>query len=342
MLSYKESEQGQILHTGINEAGSAAAMQVVGTSYATQDQPMVPFYIFYSMFGFQRTGDQFWAAGDQLSRGFVVGATAGRTTLAGEGTQHMDGHSPILAATNHAFVHYDPAYGYEIRHIVKDGLQRMYGEDPRDPNVMYYLTVYNEPMVQPAEPEDVDVEGIIKGIHRISAADGDGPWVQLLASGVGVPWAEHAKELLAEDWGVRAGVWSVTSWNELRREALEVEKHNFLNPEDQKVPYVTSKLDGAGGPFVATSDYDHLVQDQIRPWIPGDYHTLGADGFGYSDTRRAARRQFLIDAHSLVVKALQALVKQGSMDASVVREAIEKYDLTNPKAGESGAAGGDA
>jgi pyruvate dehydrogenase E1 component len=218
----------------------------------------------------------------------------------------------------------------------------MYGGTHANPNVMYYLTVYNEPFKQPAEPENVDVDGIVRGIHRVSEGSDDGHRVQLLASGVGVPWAYEAQELLVNDWGVAADIWSVTSWNELRREALEVEKHNFLNPEDQKVPYVTSKLDGAGGPFVATSDYDHLVQDQIRPWIPGDYHTLGADGFGYSDTRRAARRQFLIDAHSLVVKALQALVKQGSMDASVVREAIEKYDLTNPKAGESGAAGGDA
>ncbi|MGO1511521.1 MAG: pyruvate dehydrogenase (acetyl-transferring), homodimeric type [Actinomycetaceae bacterium] len=342
MLSYKESEQGQIMHTGINEAGSASLLQAVGTSHATHGVPMVPVYIFYSMFGFQRTGDQFWAAGDQLTRGFVIGATAGRTTLAGEGTQHMDGHSPILASTNPAFVHYDPAYGYEIRHIVRDGIQRMYGDDPRDPNVMYYLTVYNEPMAQPAEPEDVDVEGILKGIHRVSPAEGDGPWVQLLASGVGVPWAHHAKEILAEDWGVRAGVWSVTSWYELRRQALEVEQHNFLNPEDQQVPYVTTKLDGAGGPFIATSDYDHQVQDSIRQWVPGEYYTLGADGFGYSDTRPAARRQFLIDSHSMVVKALQALVAQGDLEPGVVRQAIEKYDLLNPRAGQSGTAGGDS
>ena len=168
MLSYRESEQGQVLHTGITEAGSAAAFQVVGTAYATHNLPMVPFYIFYSMFGFQRTGDQFWAAGDQLSKGFVIGATAGRTTLTGEGLQHMDGNSQVLAATNHAFVCYDPAYAYELRHIMSDGLERMYGDaGGRDPNVMYYLTVYNEPIHQPAEPENLDVNGLIKGIYRL-------------------------------------------------------------------------------------------------------------------------------------------------------------------------------
>ncbi len=237
MLSYKESEAGQIMHTGINEAGSAAAFQSVGTSYATQGEIMVPFYIFYSMFGFQRTGDQFWAAGDQLTRGFIIGATAGRTTLTGEGLQHADGHSPLLAGTNTAIVQYDPAFGYEIRHIVRDGIERMFGPgehgvgaDGRDQNVMYYLTVYNEPMVQPAEPEDVDVEGILKGIHRIAVGEGDGPRAQILASGVGVPWALEAQQLLREDWGVAADVWSVTSWNELRRDALAADQAAFLDP----------------------------------------------------------------------------------------------------------------
>jgi len=344
MLSYKESETGQIMHMGINEAGSAAAMQTVGTAYATLGEPLIPVYIFYSMFGFQRTGDAFWAAGDQLARGFVIGATAGRTTLAGEGLQHMDGHSLVLAQTNPAFVNYDPAYAYEIRHIVRDGLQRMYGkDDPRDPNVMYYLTVYNEPMHQPAEPEDVDVEGILKGIHRIAPSEGDGPWVQLMASGVGVPWALHAREILAEDWGVRAGVWSVTSWGELRREALEIERKRLLEPAgEHPEPYVTAKLRDAGGPFVASSDWDHMVPDMIRQWVPGDYHVLGADGFGYSDTRPAARRQFLIDSHSMVVKALQALAAQGAVDADAPRQAVEKYRLWDVNAGVSGTAGGDA
>lgn len=344
MLSYKESEQGQLLHTGINEAGSAAAFQCVGTSHAVHGEAMVPVYIFYSMFGFQRTGDQFWAAGDQLARGFIIGATAGRTTLAGEGTQHMDGHSPILASTNTAMVIYDPAYAYEIRHIVRDGIHRMYGDgaDGRDQDVMYYLTVYNEPMPQPAEPENVDVEGIIKGIYQLQAPEGDGPRAQLLASGVGVPWALHARELLAEDWGVRAGVWSVTSWYELRKDGLETDRYNFLNPEgERRTAYVAQKLSGHDGPFIATSDFDHQVQDSIRTWVPGDYYTLGADGFGYSDTRPAARRQFLIDAHSMVVRTLEALADRGEIDRSVVRQAIDKYDLENVHAGQSGSTGGD-
>lgn len=343
MLSYKESESGQIMHTGINEAGSAAAFQSVGTSYATHGEPLIPFYFYYSMFGFQRTGDQFWAAGDQMTRGFLIGATAGRTTLTGEGLQHADGHSPLLAGTMPHVVHYDPAYGYEIRHIVRDGIQRMYGDDGRDPDVMYYLTVYNEPMVQPAEPEDVDVEGILKGIHRIAAAEGDGPQAQILASGVAVPWALEARQLLADDWGVRAAVWSVTSWNELRREALAADQHAFLNPgEEARTPYLTAKLQGAEGPFVATTDYDHLVADQVREWIPGRYATLGADGFGFSDTRAAARRHFKIDGPSVVVRVLQQLAREGKVAPEAPAQAIERYRLHDVTAGTSGNTGGDS
>lgn len=350
MLSYKESEQGQIMHTGINEAGSAAAFQAVGTSYATHGEPMIPVYIFYSMFGFQRTGDQFWAAGDQLTRGFIIGATAGRTTLTGEGLQHADGHSPIIAGTNAAIVQYDPAFGYEIRHIVRDGVERMYGDgsDGRDQNVMYYLTVYNEPMVQPVEPEDVDVEGIKRGIHRISvggsaSGNNEGPKAQLLASGVGVPWALEAQQLLLEDWGVAADVWSVTSWNELRRDALAAEHDSLVDPTaEPRVPYVTEKLSGAQGPFVATSDFDHLVPDQIRAWVPGDYGVLGADGFGFSDTRAAARRHFLIDGPSMVVRTLQMLARRGEVPADAVAKAVEKYRLLDVTAGTSGSAGGES
>ena len=337
LLSYKESESGQLMHTGISESGSVAAFQAVGTSYATHNVPMVPFYIFYSMFGFQRTGDQFWAAGDQMARGFIVGATAGRTTLAGEGLQHMDGHSPVLASTNPAIVQYDPAYAYEIAHIMKDGFVRMYGDgsDGRDQNVMYYLTVYNEPIHQPAQPDGVDVEGIVKGIHLLEPAEGDGPRVQLLASGVGVPWAREAKRMLAEDWGVQAAVWSVTSWYELRKDALQADEHNFLHPEDERrVPYVTAKLQGAEGPFVATSDFEHQVQDAIARWVPGDYYTLGADDFGFSDTRPAARRFLKIDAASMAVRALQGLADQGKIDRSIVKQAIDKYDLFNPNAAD--------
>lgn len=332
MLSYKESQQGQILHTGITEAGSAAAMQVVGTAYATHDLPMVPFYIFYSMFGFQRTGDQFWAAADQMARGFVVGATAGRTTLTGEGLQHLDGQSPILAAANHGFVIYDPAYAYEISHIIRDGLHRMYGQgDTRDPNVLYYLTVYNEPIHQPAQPDDLDIEGVVKGIYRVEDhSHAGGPKAQLLASGVGVPWAREARRLLAEDWGVDAAVWSVTSWNELRRDGEEADQHNFLHPDEEpRTAYLAAKLAGAEGPFVASSDYDALVPDQIRQWIPGAYYVLGADGFGVSDTRRAARRYFHIDAESMVVRALQALADEGRIDRALVQQAIDRYEMFN-------------
>ena len=344
LLSYKESESGGLLHTGINEAGSASAFQAVGTSYATHGEVMVPFYFYYSMFGFQRTGDQFWAAGDQMTRGFLIAATAGRTTLTGEGLQHADGHSPVLASTNAAVVSYDPAYGYEIRHIVKDGLQRMYGEgDPRDPNVMYYLTVYNEPMIQPAEPENVDVDGILRGIHNLVDPEGDGPRAQLLASGVAVPWALEARDILAEDWGVRAGVWSVTSWTELRRDALRADRQAFVDPNgEQREPYVTAKLKDAQGPFIASTDYDFQVPDQIRAWVPGDYWTLGADGYGFSDTRPAVRRHFLIDTHSMVVRTLQALAKRGEIDASVPAQAIERYRLLDVTAGTTGSAGGDS
>src|SRR5690606_10086380 len=322
----------------------AAAFQAVGTSYATHGEPLVPFYFYYSMFGFQRTGDQFWAAGDQLTRGFLIGATAGRTTLTGEGLQHADGHSPILAATNTAVVSYDPAYGYEIRHIVKDGLQRMYGEgDTRDPTVIYYLTVYNEPMLQPAEPENLDVEGVLKGIYKLRDGEGEGPRVQLLASGVAVPWALEAQQVLREEWGVVADVWSVTSWTELRRDALAAEQDAFIDPSaEPRVPYVTQKLADAQGPFVAVTDYDHLVPDQIRPWVPGEMLTLGADGFGFSDTRPAVRRHFLIDTQSIVTRALQGLARRGEVDASAPAQAVERYRLTDVNAGTTGTAGGDA
>ena len=345
LLSYKESSDGQLMHMGINEAGSAATLATVGSSHAIHGIPMIPFYIFYSMFGFQRTGDQFWAAADQLARGFIIGATAGRTTLTGEGTQHMDGHSQVLASTNPAIVSYDPAYGYEIAHIMRDGIQRMYGDgsDGRDQDVMYYLTVYNEPITQPAEPENVDVDGIIRGIHQIAWAEGDGHRVSLLASGVGVPWALHAKELLENDWGIKANVFSVTSWYELRRDGLAVDEYNMMHPnEERKVPYVTSKLAGSADVFVATSDFEHQVQDSIGKWVPGAYGTLGADGFGYSDTRPAARRDFLIDAHSMVVKALATLADEGKIERYTVADAIAKYDLFNASAGQSGEAGGDA
>ena len=335
MLSYKESTSGVILHEGINEAGSVASFTAVGSSYSTHDEPMIPIYIFYSMFGFQRTGDAFWAAADQLVRGFVVGATAGRTTLNGEGLQHEDGHSHLLASTNPAIVSYDPAFAFELGHIVKDGLRRMYGENSE--NVYYYLTVYNEPYMQPGEPANLDVEGLLKGIYLYSPAElRSKKKAQILASGVGVNWALKAQKLLAEDWGVAASVWSVTSWNELRRDGLEVDSHNLLNPGDTKEAYVTKKLAKTEGPVIAVSDFMRAVQDQIAPWVPNQFASLGTDGFGLSDTRGALRRHFKVDAESIVVATLQQLAKQGEIKAKIVQEALDKYQIHDVTAADAG------
>ena len=344
LLAYKESVEGQILHTGINEAGAFAAFTAMGTSYATHAEVMVPIYVFYSMFGFQRTGDAIWAAGDQMARGFIMGATAGRTTLTGEGLQHADGHSPLLASTNAAVVTYDPAYAYEIAHIVKAGLERMYGGQHEDPNVMYYITIYNEPMLQPAEPENLDIEGVLKGLHLVSpGTHPSSVEATILASGVGIRWALEAQELLANDWGVKANVWSVTSWNELRRDGVAAHRHNFLHPEQPaQVPYVTSKLQGQAGPFVAVSDFTHAVQDQIREFVPGTYLTLGADGFGFSDTRAAARRYFAIDGPSVTARVLQGLAAEGLVPADSLQRAIDKYSLLDVTEGTSGSVGGES
>ena len=336
VLAYKESTSGQLLHEGINEAGSVASFTAAGSSYATHGVAMIPIYIFYSMFGFQRTGDGFWAAMDQMTRGFVIGATAGRTTLNGEGLQHEDGHSPVLAATNPAVVSYDAAYGYELGHIVKDGLRRMYGETPED--VFYYLTLYNEPYVQPVEPDGLDTEGLLRGMYLLApAADGEGPRAQVLASGVAVPWALHAQELLRDDWGVHADVWSVTSWTEMRRDGLAVDRHNLLEPSaEPRTAYVTDRLTGRPGPIIGVSDYMRDLQDTIRPWVPGDYATLGTDGWGMSDTRGALRRHFLVDAQSITVRTLASLAERGEVSRERVAEAIERYRLTDPSAAEAG------
>ncbi len=340
LLTYRESAQGQMLHEGISEAGAMGSTIAAGTSYATHGEPMIPVYIFYSMFGFQRTADSIWAYADQLGRGFLIGATAGRTTLTGEGLQHADGHSPLIAATNPACVAYDPAFAYEIAHIVQAGLERMYGstdEHPHGEDVFYYLTVYNEPTVQLPEPEGVDVEGLLKGIHLAQPAEtGDGderPRIQLLASGVAAPWAIKAQQLLAEEWQVRADVWSVTSWNELTREALAVDSWNLLHPDDeQRTPYVTTTLGQTDGPVLAVTDYMRAVPDQISQWVPSDWHSLGTDGFGLADTRAAARRYFRVDAESVVVAALEALAKRGEVDTSLASKALAKYRIDDPTA----------
>ncbi|WP_426246750.1 pyruvate dehydrogenase (acetyl-transferring), homodimeric type [Nocardioides sp. LHG3406-4] len=331
LLAYKESQQGQMLHEGISEAGAMASATAAGSAYSTHGEHMIPFYIFYSMFGFQRTGDSIWAMADQLARGFLIGATAGRTTLTGEGLQHADGHSPLIAATNPAVVHYDPCFAYEISHIMQSGLERMYGADAE--NVIFYLTVYNEPVSQPKEPDDVDVDGILKGMHRVSTGEGDGPRVQLLASGVGFPWIEDAQRMLAEEWGVAADTWSVTSWNELSRDAITAESWNLLHPDqDPRRAYVADKLADAAGPKVAVSDYMRAVPMQIARWVPGDYRVLGTDGFGFADTRAAARRYFHVDAPSVVVAALQALADAGEIPREKVIEAFTKYRIDDPTA----------
>ncbi|HET8560269.1 MAG TPA: pyruvate dehydrogenase (acetyl-transferring), homodimeric type [Marmoricola sp.] len=339
LLKWREDRQGQMLHEGISEAGAVSSAIAAGSSYATHGEPMIPFYIFYSMFGFQRTGDSLWAMADQLCRGFLIGATAGRTTLTGEGLQHADGHSPLLAATNPAIVHYDPAHAHEIAHIMQDGLRRMYGsteEHPHGEDVVFYLTVYNEPVMQPKEPEGLDVEGLLKGIYHFAGAPElpeDAPRVQLLASGVAFPWVLEAQRLLAEDWGVAAELWSVTSWNELARDAVASEKWSLNHPGEQATePYVARKLGDAQGPFVAVTDFMRAVPLQIARWVPGDYHVLGTDGFGFADTRPAARRFFQVDAESVVVQALQALAERGEVKPESVAEAFSRYRIDDPTA----------
>jgi pyruvate dehydrogenase E1 component len=340
LLAWKESAQGQMLHEGISEAGCVASATAAGSSYSTHGEPMIPFYIFYSMFGFQRTGDSIWAMADQLARGFLIGATAGRTTLTGEGLQHADGHSPLLALTNPAVVHYDPAFAYEIAHIVQNGLHRMYGSTethPHGEDIIYYLTVYNEPMSQPVEPADLDVEGLLRGIYHLADAPAglaeDAPRVQLFASGVGLPWIQRAQQLLADDWGVAADLWSVTSWNELSREALATEEWNLMHPlEVPRRPYLTSTLQGASGPVVAVSDYMRAVPQQIARWVPQRFRALGADGFGFADTRPAARRYFKIDAESVVCQALAALAEEGRIGRDSVQKALDHYRIDDPTA----------
>jgi pyruvate dehydrogenase E1 component len=349
MLNYREDVAGQILHEGINEAGSAASFTAAGSSYATHGEHMIPIYIFYSQFGFQRTGDSFWAAGDQLVRGFLLGATAGRTTLNGEGLQHQDGHSMLLAATNPACVSYDPAWAYEVAVIVEDGLRRMVGEgtaDGRDPNVFYYLSVYNEPYQQPAMPSDADIEGIVRGIHRVAEAPVSGrnlPKAQILVSGTAVQAALKAQRLLSEEWGVAADVWSVTSWSELARDAISCEADALLHPDrDPREPYVTKVLRDAPGPVVAVSDWMRAVPDQIARWVPNRYTSLGTDGFGASDTRHALRRYFHTDAESVTCAVLRELALSGAYRREAPVEAVARYRLDSIQAAPAGESAGGA
>jgi pyruvate dehydrogenase E1 component len=327
LLSYKESTDGVILHEGITEDGSMASFIAAGTSYATHGIPMLPVYIFYSMFGFQRTGDLIWQAADQRARGFLLGATAGRTTLNGEGLQHEDGHSILLAASNPAVITYDPSFAFEIAAIAEDALRRMLGGDPED--VMYYLTIYNEPILQPPMPDDVDESEIVRGIYRFRAAEGEHNLrAQILTSGSTAPGALRAQQMLSDEWDVAADLWSVPGWVQLHRDGLAVDEWNRLNPdEERRTAIVTDVLGDTTGPFLAVTDYQKAVPLLIAPWVPGRMGVLGTDGFGRSDTRPALRRHFQIDAESIVVAVLSELAAAGDVKPETVAEAIRRYDL---------------
>ena len=323
-MFYREDQHGQILQEGINEPGAFSSWIAAATSYANHGVTMVPFYIFYSMFGFQRVGDLAWAAGDSRARGFLIGATSGRTTLNGEGLQHEDGHSHLLAATIPNCRAYDPTYAYELAVIVRDGLRRMCDEQE---DVFYYLTVMNENYVQPPLPEGVE-DGILRGIYRLREGTGDGPRVQLLGSGAILREVAAAADLLESDFGVAADVWSVTSFTELRRDGLEAERWSRLHPtEAPRAAYVEETLGPTEGPVVAATDYMRAFADQIRPFVPRRYTMLGTDGFGRSDYRVALRRFFEVDRHHVAVAALEALARDGAVEPAVVQKAIERYGL---------------
>jgi pyruvate dehydrogenase E1 component len=325
LLAYRESQQGQILEEGITEAGSMGSFTAAGTSYATHAEPMVPFFIFYSMFGFQRIGDFIWSFADQRGRGFLLGATSGRTTLNGEGLQHEDGHSLLLASTNPACRAYDPAFAYEVATIVKHGLRAMI-DDGND--IFYYLTLYNEPYPQPSMPKGIE-EAILAGLYLFKRAGSERTHrAQILGSGVMVREALRAQELLADHHDVAADVWSATSYHNLRLEALDIERWNRLHPnEANRQPYVTQALESAEGPVVAVSDSMKAVPDQVARWVPGAFTPLGTDGFGRSDTRPALRRFFEVDAEHVVVATLAALAESGEVKPEAVSEAIERYGL---------------
>ncbi|MBA2607551.1 MAG: pyruvate dehydrogenase (acetyl-transferring), homodimeric type [Actinobacteria bacterium] len=326
LLSYTESSDGQVLEEGITEAGSMCSFTAAGTSAVTWGAPMIPFFIFYSMFGFQRVGDLAWAAGDSGARGFMLGATAGRTTLNGEGLQHQDGHSLLLASTVPNVAAYDPAFAYEVATIIQDGIARMYGREDRDE--FFYITLYNENYVMPARPDGVE-EGIRRGLYRFAEAP-EGPTrvATVLFSGSASQAALTARDALAADFDVAAELWSATSYKTLREDALSVERFNRLHPSrSAEVPYVTAALTDAAGPVVAVTDFMKAVPDQIARWVPASYTTLGTDGFGRSDTRQALRHHFEVDAGHIVVAVLDALAAQGAAKPQEVEAAIEKYGI---------------
>ena len=328
MMWYKESKQGQILEEGINEAGSMSAWIAAATAYSNHNCPLIPFYISYSMFGLQRTMDLAWAAGDIQARGFLVGATAGRTTLNGEGLQHEDGHSHLLAAMIPNCISYDPTYGYELTVIIQDGLKRMFADKD---NVFYYLTVMNENYQQPAMPQGAEA-GIIKGLYLLEEGKKTAKKkVQLMGSGTILREVRAAADILRDEFGIESDVWSATSFNELRREALDCSRWNLLHPEEKpRISYVEECLSGRKGPVIASTDYIKSYADQIREFVPATYRVLGTDGFGRSDTRAKLREFFEVNRYFVAVAALKALADEGSIKPSVVTEAIKKYNI-NPE-----------
>ncbi|MFP4074257.1 MAG: transketolase-like TK C-terminal-containing protein, partial [Actinomycetota bacterium] len=326
LLSYSEAQDGQILEEGITEAGSVASWTAAGTAYATRGVPMVPFFIFYSMFGFQRVGDLIWAASDARVRGFLLGATAGRTTLAGEGLQHQDGHSLVLATSVPVCEAYDPAFAYEVGTIIQHGIDRMYGDDPED--VFYYLTLYNENYAQPARAEGVE-QGIIDGLYRwAEPPEGTDQDVSILFSGTANLAAREAQQELAQHYDVGAELWSATSYKKLREQALSVERWNRLHPdEERRVPLVTELMNGSDGPTVAVTDFMTMVPDQVAKWMPRDFIVLGTDGYGRSDGREALRKFFETNKGHIIVAALSGLVRAGRMKTEAVSDALERYEI---------------
>jgi pyruvate dehydrogenase E1 component len=326
LLSYAEAQDGQILEEGITEAGSLASWTAAGMSYATRGVPMVPFFIFYSMFGFQRVGDLIWNASDARVRGFLLGATAGRTTLAGEGLQHQDGHSLVLASTVPVCQAYDPAFAYEVGTIIQHGITRMFGKDPDD--VFYYLTLYNENYPQPARPEEVE-QGVIEGLYKwADAPDGTNQDVSILFSGTANLAAREAQQDLAHFYGVGAELWSATSYKKLREQALQIERWNRLHPEEEaRVPLVTRILTDSEGPIVSVTDFMTMVPDQVAKWMPRDFIVLGTDGYGRSDSRAALRKFFETDKGHIVMAALSGLVRVGRMKPAAVSDAIDRYGI---------------
>ncbi len=328
IMYYREDKAGQILEEGINEAGAMSSWMAAATAYSTHGVNMIPFYVFYSMFGFQRIGDFAWAAGDMRARGFLIGGTAGRTTLNGEGLQHQDGHSHILASTIPNCVAYDPCFGHEVAVILHDGMRRMFKEQE---SVYYYITCMNENYLHPEMPQGCE-EGIVKGMYLLQESTGSGPRVQLLGSGTILREVIAAAELLRLDFNVAADVWSVTSFTELRKDGLETARWNLLHPDKKgRLSYVEQCLDPREGPVVASTDYMKLLADQIRQWVPRSYTVLGTDGFGRSDRRTALRRFFEVDRHYVAVAALKALADEGKVKPKVVTDAIKKYGIDSDK-----------